>query len=435
MPIVLARLLVPGRAALRWLSRAGTLLVTLTAAASAAFAETPAELVRRLMDEPAVRQAIEAAHRLEIDVIADQVRLCEIPAPTFAESRRAAVVRALFERVGLRNVRVDEVGNVLGDRPGRDDRKRVVLAAHLDTVFPEGTDLAVRRDGVFLRGPGIGDNCRGLAVLIGIARILQQVPIPTAAPMVFVANVAEEGLGNLRGVRHLFGGELRDGVGSFVSIDGSGAGFVHLGVGTRRYRVSFRGPGGHSYFAFGRANPMHALGRAVAAVADFDVPADPRVTFSVGLVGGGTSVNAIAAEAWMEVDLRSHDGAALDALDARLKEAVDGAVERENARWDGRGAIAVVWEAIGHKEPGSTPADSPIVRITEAATRALGLPVKAFPATTDANVPMSLGIPAVTIDGGGDGSGGHSLNEVFDTTDSWKGTQRALLLALALAQM
>jgi tripeptide aminopeptidase len=309
-----------------------------------------------------------------------------------------------------------------------------VMAAHLDTVFPEGTDLTVKREGALLKGAGIGDNCRGLATLIGMIRALAEAPVATQGTITFVANTGEEGLGNSKGVLHLFEAELKGRIDRFVSIDGSGTGFTHVGVGAHRYRVTFKGPGGHSYYAFGNANPIHALGRAMAKIDALEVPKDPRTTFNVGRIGGGTSINSIATEAWMELDMRSHDPAALAAIDQRIHGAVAEAVQEENARWEGRAPVAAAWELLAERLSGVTPAEAPIVRATLSVSQALGLRVPVFPGTTDSNVPMSMGIPAVTIDGGGSGSGGHSPGEVFDSTDSWKGTQRALLLALALAQ-
>jgi tripeptide aminopeptidase len=310
----------------------------------------------------------------------------------------------------------------------------VVVAAHLDTVFPAGTDVTVKHEGAVYRGPGIGDNCRGLAAMIGVVRALQGAKVETAGSITFVANVCEEGLGNLKGAFHLFEKELQGRIDRFVSIDGSGIGYVTVGVGSERYKVTFKGPGGHSYFAFGRASAIHAMGRAISKIAALPVPKDPRTTFNVGRVGGGTSVNSVAGEAWMELDMRSHDAAALRSVDEAIHRAVADGVAEENASTDGKGAIAAEWEKIGTRVPGKTPEDSPIVECTRAVTRVLGLPLKPFPATTDSNVAMMFGTPAVTLDGGGDGGGGHSVNEYFDSTDSWKGTQRALLLAIALTQ-
>ena len=410
------------------------MLAALALAASAQAQEGAADIGARLMADTSVRAALERARANEPQTLEEQVRLCEIPAPSFHEERRGAAVKAIFEGLGLRNVRVDAAGNVLGERPGRQARPHVVVAAHLDTVFPEGTDVTVKREGALLKGPGIGDNCRGLAALIAIARALREAPVETPGTITFVADVGEEALGNLRGVRHLFEVELKGRIDRFVSIDGSGIGYSAVGVGAHRYRVTFKGPGGHSYFAFGKANPVHALGRAIAKIAELQVPKDPRTTFSVGRVGGGTSINSIAAEAWMEVDMRSHDVASLRALDAQFQKALTAAVEEENARWDGRGAVQVVVEDLGSRVAGVTPESAPLLQALRSVNAALGLPNKPFPSTSDSNIAMAAGVPAVTLDGGGDGSGGHSTTEFFDTTDSWKGTQRALLLTLALAQ-
>lgn len=401
---------------------------------SAAAQQDAGSVGSRLLADPAVKRALDLARDGEPDVIANQIRFCEIPAPTFHEERRAVVLKGLFEELGLQKVRIDDIGNVIGERPGRAARPHVLFASHLDTVFPEGTPLTVTREGATLKGPGIGDNCRGLAALVGVVRALRDAKLETPGPITFVANVREEGIGNGGGVRHLLEGEFRGQIDRFVSMDGSGTGFTYLGVGTRRYRVTFKGPGGHSYYAFGIANPMHAMGRAVARVAELQVPKDPRTTFSVGLAGGGTSINSIAAEAWMEIDMRSHDLAALEALVARFERVVADAVAEENARWEGKGAITAEFTSLGAMPPGVMADDSPIVRATTSVTAAVGLKPFVFPSTTDSNIPMSMGIPALTIDGGGDGGGGHSLKEVFDSTDSYKGTQRALLLVVALAQ-
>ncbi len=398
----------------------------------AAAQQGAADIGSRLLADPSVRAALDLARSGEPRVLEEQVRLCEIPAPTFQEGRRAAVLEATFRELGLRNVRIDAVGNVLGERPGRSPRPHVVVAAHLDTVFPEGTDLTVKREGAVYMGPGIGDNCRGLAAMVGLIRALQGARVETPGSITFVANVCEEGLGNLKGAFHLFEAELKGRIDRFVSIDGSGIGFVNVGVGSERYRVTFKGPGGHSYFAFGRTSPIHALGRAVSRIAEIRVPKDPRTTYNVGRIGGGTSVNSIAFEAWMEIDMRSHDAAALKSIDDAIHRAVEEAVALENASTDGKGTVTAEWEKIGTRVPGKTPDDSAIVEGTRSVTRALGLPVQPFPATTDSNVAMMYGVPAVTLDGGGAGSGGHSLGEFFDSTDSWKGTQRALLLAIAL---
>jgi acetylornithine deacetylase/succinyl-diaminopimelate desuccinylase-like protein len=357
-----------------------------------------------------------------------------VAAPPFKEAARAKAYANAFRTAGLKDVRIDREGNVLGVRPGRSARPNLVFSAHLDTVFPEETDVRVTRKGNLLHGPGIGDDCRGLAVILAIVRALDRGKVQTPGTITFVGTVGEEGLGDLRGVKALFNDTLKGQIDRFVSVDGTGLGISHIAVGSLRYRVTFKGPGGHSYGAFGIANPIHALGRAIAAISDLQVPATPKTTFSVGRIGGGTSVNAIAFEAWMEVDMRSVDDGQLRALDGRFHRAVDQALAAENARWNQNSPLRVEKMLVGDRPAGSTPASSFIVEAAVSVTRALGLTAVRDEGSTDSNVPMSLKIPAITVDGGGRGTGSHSLDETFDTTNSWQGTQRALLLAVALAQ-
>ncbi|MEW5929720.1 MAG: M20/M25/M40 family metallo-hydrolase [Gemmatimonadota bacterium] len=380
-----------------------------------------------------VKEALAYLERTEAQTVEEQIALCEIPAPPFKEAARAADFRRRLEALGLKNVRIDAEGNVIGERPGEPGGPVVVISGHLDTVFPEGTDVTVKREGTRLRGPGIGDDCRGLAVVLATARALDAAKVRTRGTLLFVGTVGEEGEGNLRGVRHLFGTELKDRVDYFVSVDGTGIGVTSDAVGSHRYRVTYKGPGGHSYGAFGMPNPMHALGRAIAAIADFQVPADPKVTFSVGVVEGGTSVNSIAASASMLVDMRSVDAGALQALDDRFQKAVRDALAAENARWPGDVELTVQVDTAGIRPAGSQPAGAPVVRAATDAARALGLQAPIGASSTDANIPISLGIPAVTVDGGGEGGGAHSLDEWFDTRDSHKGTQWVLLYASTLA--
>ena len=386
-----------------------------------------------LMADKTVAAALERAKVNEPEIIAEQIRVCEIPAPPFGEEKRGLEFKAIFTKLGLQNVRVDAVGNVLGERPGRGLKPHLVMAAHLDTVFPAETNVKVTREGNWLKGPGIGDDCRGLAVLIGVIRAMNEAEVVTEGPITFVANVGEEGLGDLRGTRALFAETLKGRIDRFVSVDGTGLGMTHVGVGSFRYRLAYKGPGGHSYGAFGRVNPIHALGRAIAAVADFQVAKEPKTTFNVGRIGGGTSVNSIPFEAWAEVDMRSHDKASLDALHAKFLAAADEAAAAENRRW-GNGTITVEKKSVGIRPPGSTPATDYVVTASTSVTKALGIELDWSTSSTDSNVPMSLGIPAITIDGGGDGKDAHALTEAFDTTDSWKGTQRALLIAVALSR-
>ena len=414
----------------------GAALVLVLAAGTlvpAAAQQDAANIGAKLMADAAVKAAVEAIKAAEPQTIEDQVRLCEVEAPPFKEQKRAEVYARMFREAGLQNVRIDKEGNVLGDRPGTQPRPRLVFSAHLDTVFPEGTDVKVKRDGHILRGPGIGDDCRGLAVQLAVIRALKAGNVQTAGSITFVGNVGEEGLGDLRGVKFLFNEGMKGQIDRFVSIDGTGLGITHISVGSLRYRVTFKGPGGHSYGAFGMVNPIHALGRAMAAIGDFQVPNEPKTTFNVGRIGGGTSVNSIPFEAWMEVDMRSADAASLQSLDAKFHRAVDDAVGAENTRWGSR-ALSVDKALVGNRPAGRAPATSAIVQAAASVTKALGLPVTLDEGSTDANYPQSLGIPAITIDGGGRGTGAHALSEAFDSTDSWKGTERALLLAIALAQ-
>lgn len=388
----------------------------------------------RLLQDAAARAAVEAARAHEAQTLMDQQRFCEVPAPPFMETARGEVLKQAFEQVGLQNVRVDRVGNVLGDRPGRSPRPRLVIAGHLDTVFPEGTDVTVTREGDVLKGPGIGDDCRGLAVLVSIVRALNQANVVTEGSITFVADVGEEGLGDLRGMKALFGETMKGEIDRFVSIDGTGLGITRVAVGSHRYRVTFKGPGGHSFGAFGLANPIQAMGRAIAKIGEFQVAARPKTTFNVGRVGGGTSVNSIPFEGWMEVDMRSSDPASLAAVDAQFHLAVDEAVAEENRRWNHPDMVTAEKDLVGDRPAGNTPEDSPIVRAALAVNQALGFTGNLGEGSTDSNIPMSLGIPAITVGGGGQGRGAHSLDEQFDTTDSWKGTQRATLLVFALTQ-
>jgi acetylornithine deacetylase/succinyl-diaminopimelate desuccinylase-like protein len=410
------------------------LLPLLTLVGARAASPQPASSVVTLASDTRVRAALESTKASEPRTITDQVRFCEVPAPPFKEAARGEVLRRALVDIGLRNVRVDRVGNVLGDRPGQAAHPHVLVAAHLDTVFPEDTPVRVTRQGATLRGPGIGDNCRGLAVLVAVARAMNQADVPTTGTVTFVANVGEEGIGDLRGMKALFGETLKGQIDQFVSLDNGGLHITTVGIGSRRYRVTFKGPGGHSFGDFGIPNPANALGRAVAKIAELEVPSAPRTTFNVGRIGGGTSVNAIPQEVWMEVDLRSSAAAALAQLETRLEQALNSAAADENARWQRPGVVTVTRALIGDRPAGRTPDQSAIVTAAVAAGEALGLSLGFSESSSDANLPMSLKIPAIAIGAGGGPRNTHTLEESFDTTDSWKGTQYALLLTIALAR-
>jgi len=388
----------------------------------------------KLAEDPTVKAALNAAKNNEAHFIDEQVRFCQIPAPPYKEEVRGKEFERLFKNLGLENVRIDNAGNVIGVRPGTAARPNLVFAAHLDTVFPPETDVHVTREGTVLKGPGIGDDCRGLAVMLGVIQALNEAHVKTPGTITFVADTGEEGLGDLRGTKNLFNDSLKGQIDKFISVDGTGLSITNIGVGSYRYRVTFRGPGGHSFGAFGMANPIQAMGRAIAKIDAFDVPTTPKTTFNVGRVGGGTSVNAIPFEAWMEVDMRSSDKASLEAVHAKFKRAVSDAVAGENARWNGRGPVSASLDLVGYRPAGSTSADSAIMITAIAASKIFGFNGRPGEGSTDSNVPMNMSIPAITIGGGGRGTGAHALEETFDTTNSYLGTQRALLLAVALAR-
>jgi tripeptide aminopeptidase len=400
-------------------------------AASTASSQNVTDSVSTLLKNADIAAALDAA-KTDTTVTADQIRFCEIPAPPFKEERRAGALKAAFEQLGL-NVWTDEAGNVLGDRPGVAARPHLVVAAHLDTVFPEGTNVRVNRAGPVLTGPGIGDNCRGLAVLVAIARALKRAGIKTPGSMTFVANVGEEGLGDLRGMKALFNASPGQPIDRFLSIDGAGLFLANVAVGSHRYRVTFSGSGGHSYAGFGAPNPIQAMGRAIAKISQLQVPSQPKTTFSVGRVGGGTSVNAIPTECWMEVDLRSSATSALAALDASFQKAVDEGVREENGRWSRTRGVTARKELVGDRPAGRTPDSSPIVQTALSAAKALGLTVPFAESSSDASFPIARGIPAITIGAGGTGTGQHTPGETFDTTDAWQGVRYAVLLTIALA--
>ena len=369
--------------------------------------------------------------------LAQQRSICEIPAPPFKEEARGAEFKRRLEALGL-SAHVDAAGNVLAERPGTGKGPTIVLAGHLDTVFPEGTDVTVKDQGARMAGPGIGDDCRGLAVVLAVARAYQRANPRHDARIIFVGDVGEEGPGNLRGMRQLFDGELKGKINYFISVDGEGTGFVSRAVGSHRYKVTYKGPGGHSYGAFGIPNPVHALGRAIAAIADIQVPANPKTTFNVGVISGGTSVNSIAFQASAEIDMRSENVASLDATDAKIRAALQAALDAENARWPGeraaRAKLSLVIDTIGIRPTGAQSDTARIVQVALQTARALGFNTSASASSTDANLPISRGIPAITIDGGGQGGGGHSLNEWYeDGPNGWIGPQWAALIVARLA--
>jgi acetylornithine deacetylase/succinyl-diaminopimelate desuccinylase-like protein len=367
-----------------------------------------------------------------------QQELTRIPAPPFKESARAAEFKKRLESIGLKNVRIDEVGNVIAERPGTGRGPTVLIEGHLDTVFPEGTDVSIKHKGDTVVAPGIGDDGRGLVTVLSVARAFEKAGLETNGTVYFVADVGEEGPGNLRGTRHLLTKELKGKIDYFITVDGDGLGIASRAVGSHRYKVTYKGPGGHSYGAFGIPNPIHALGRAMAAIADIQVPTTPKTTFNVGVISGGTSVNSIPFEGVMEIDMRSENAGELAKVDAKIQKILKDALAAENARWTGPRAAAarlsLLVDTIGVRPTGGQADSAPIVQTALNAAKTLGFSSQTGASSTDANIPISMGIPAIRIGGGGQGGGAHALGEWYvDTPNSYLGPQWAALLVSALA--
>jgi acetylornithine deacetylase/succinyl-diaminopimelate desuccinylase-like protein len=417
--------------------RSLTLVCLLTASVAA---QSSSEIaVKRVSASATFKAALAALDKDHDRLVSEIVKLTEIPAPPFKEDLRGAAFLEMLRETGLTNVERDAEGNVMGLRRGSGKGPLLAVAAHLDTVFPEGTNVKVRREGTRLMAPGIGDDTRSLAVLLAMIRAMNAAGIQTDRDILFIGNVGEEGLGDLRGVKYLFQkGPYKDRIGMFISIDGAGGGddITHGGVGSKRYRATFKGPGGHSYGAFGLVSPSFAMGNAMQKFSRLQVPAAPKTTFNVGVVGGGTSVNSIPFESWMEVDMRSESPAELEKLNETFIGILNEAVAEENkARSTRQGPITLDLKLVGDRPSGVTPRDSTIVQTATAAIRAVGMTPAYSYSSTDSNIPISLGIPAITIDSGGRGGRSHALDEWIDVekTSSLRGIEAALLLILALS--
>lgn len=385
-----------------------------------------------LMRNAKVRRAFDFLEADNDRTTEEQIELTEIEAPTFEEHEKGRAFARKLAELGIARISTDEVGNVFGVRPGRGEGPRLVVCAHLDTVFPRGTNVKARREGRRIYAPGISDDGRGLASVLTIARALKEANVETEGDLIIGATVGEEGLGDLRGVKALFAG--RDDIDGFISVEpGTPDRITYLAAGSKRYKITFEGPGGHSFGSFGTPSPIHALGRAVAKFADLRVPHDPKTTFNVGLIGGGTSVNTIAETAEAVIDMRSTSQAELEKLETEALRLFRQAAEDENNRWRRDGAIRVRMERVGDRPAGSQEADSLIVQAAAGAGLAMNFrPILEGASSTDSNIPIHLGIPAVTLGGGGDFGGAHTLNEYYDPTDAHLGVQKILLLMLAL---
>ncbi len=389
---------------------------------------------RDLARHAGIIQAFEHMRARHEETIGQMITLNEIPAPPFGESERAAVFAELLADAGVENVSVDPIGNISGLRRGEPGGRTVAIIAHLDSVFPAETDVTVRQDGSIYSAPGIGDNARGLALMLTLADAIDTADLRLRDNLLFIGSVGEEGLGDLRGVRYLFGDALeRQPIDSVIVIDGGDTTrIVTQAVGSNRYRVTFTGPGGHSYGQFGRAHPHQALAGAISAftsaASEIVAAGGEKATFSVGRIGGGTSINSIPFESWMEVDMRSTDPARLSALDAALQQAIQRSLNAENARRRGGDALSVDIQSVGRRPAGSLAETLPLVQRAVAAQRQLGLEPILSASSTDANIPISLGIPAVTISRGGKSRNAHAPDESWEDIDTHTAEKFALLL-------
>jgi tripeptide aminopeptidase len=406
-----------------------------------------------LASEPRVAAALAWLRAHEEETLAEQIALCEVPAPPFNEQARGEHLMARLKSEGLADVRQDSEGNVIARIPSQEAGPLVVIAAHLDSVFPAEVQPKVQRSGSILRAPGIGDDARGLASMLILARVLRQIGLRPRLPLVLVGTVGEEGAGNLRGVRHLLKHEIApEQIGAFLAVDGLHASYITAsGQGVIRERVTCRGPGGHSYVHFGRANPIYALGKALAEIATLAsrlLPATgtpgaaqaPTATCSVTRIGGGTSINALPQEAWFEIDLRAADAQKLAETHRAYRSAVERAVRSEQGHSpfdrpdDPAQKLSLTFTVLGERPAGRMPADAPLVRAALASARYItGEAHLGEPASCDVNIPLSLGVPGVVIGSGGSGGDTHALSEWYDATNGFQGPQLLLLLSLMIA--
>ena len=403
-----------------------------------------------LFSHSRLRAARAHIERSDEATLARQAALSAIPAPTGAEAARGARVAEMFRDAGLMDVRIDEVGNVRAwYQIGRSDgvgaqhaaplhHGSVVISAHLDTVFGPELDVSVARRGPRLEGPGIADNARGLAALVTIGEALVRAQVEMRRPLLLAATVGEEGSGDLRGVRHLFGPSAHPPIrpSAFIALDGAGIErIVHRALGARRYHVTYSGPGGHSWAAFGVANPANAVGRAIDRIADTPTHHAPRTSCSVVRIGGGTSLNSIPQSAWFDVDLRSEDPRALEKLDGAFQAIVREALDEENRhRLPGTTPLTLDVRRVGDRPSGLTPRTHPLVQTAVAATRAVGHEHQLACASTDANVPIALGVPAVALGAGGRAGDAHLPTEWYENEQGALGIVRALLVTAAMAE-
>lgn len=392
--------------------------------------------IEELASNERLQEAMDFIESVDEETVQNQITITEIPAPPFMEEVRAASFAEMMRDYGLSEVDIDEEGNVVGKRPGTEGERTIVISAHLDTVFPEGTDVKVEVRNDTLFAPGITDDTRGLATLLTIINTLESLDIETEDNIWFVGTVGEEGIGDLRGVKHLFETE-GDNIDAFISIDGSrDSRIVNKALGSHRYRVTFEGPGGHSWGAFGTANPAHALGRAITYFEDNAsqfVVTGPKTSYNIGRIGGGTSVNSIPYANWMEIDMRSEDQESLKQIDGIMQDAVQKALLEANDIKTSGPDLTVDIEMIGNRPSGEISPDEPFIQRAMAVSNYFDKEPTLSRSSTDSNVSISMGIPSMTIGGGGSSDGSHSLDEWWYNEDGYQGVQRAFMILVAEA--
>jgi len=381
--------------------------------------------VTALMQEPAVAKALAWVDAHEGEIVEEAVRICEIPAPTFDEGERAKYVRDRFEALGLRDVTIDTAGNVRGRRPGAGAGPGLAMAAHLDTVFPKDTNVKVRREGARLHAPGIGDNSVAIAGLLAMLEALNGAGLQTQGDLYLASNACEEGLGDLRGMK-AFMADVKGRVDAVIAVEGMKVNrIIHVAVGSRRYKATYTTEGGHSWGHFPSPSAIHILGRAIAGISRLEVPKEPKTTYNVGVIHGGTTVNTIAAEADMLVDMRSIDPGCL----ADLEKRVLAIIEREAHESGGH----VKLELVGDRPAGSIPADHPVVQTCIAVHKALGLQAFTEPGSTDHNAALAAGVPGICLSIT-EGMNEHRLDECIETGPIPTGVKSILLVAAALTR-
>jgi tripeptide aminopeptidase len=397
------------------------------------YARAAGDSIEKIADDPACVRGLGWIDKNVSWVTEQQVRLTEIPAPETKEAQRGEYFKGLLQSAGLK-VRVDQTGNVVAERSGSDANSVILLAAHLDTVFPDGTDVHVKRNAGRLSAPGIADNGAGLAALAGLARALAESGIQTTKTIVIAGDVGEEGEGNLRGIRALVD-EYGSRLAAVIAVDGASTEHITTqGIASHRFDISITGPGGHSWSDFGAPNPITALSRGIVKFSALPLPDEPRSSYNFAVIEGGTSVNSIPARAAVKVDLRSEDEAQVDKMERALRDAMQsGAKEEMSDSRGGNDSLQVDFRSLGSRPAGKLPDNAPLLETLRSVDRFLGNRSRLERSSTDANIPLSLGIPAVSLGGGGKGAGSHTLGEWYDPTGRELGLKRLLLATIALA--